>query len=182
MPHSSSSWCQSAELRASREHSRPSTIPARLRDTSATSCWKPSRSAAEAPEWPWSMSITVIWAAAQPSAIALPRRSYWRTADSVLCRTCLRLDWRTYGKAVLARWAAVTFEEAVSVSTGAPSPPRDGTGSGWKDRSGAGQRDGEPGQAWMSSVVTGPGSTARGRGAVAALDDVRVLAGPGAGV
>src|SRR5215471_13796519 len=28
MPHSSRSWCQSAELRASREHSRPSTIPA----------------------------------------------------------------------------------------------------------------------------------------------------------
>ena len=42
------------------------------------------------------MSMTVIWPAAQPSAIARPRRSYWRIADSVLCRTCLRLDWRTY--------------------------------------------------------------------------------------
>ena len=42
------------------------------------------------------MSITVIWSAAQPSAIALPRRSYWRIADSVLWMTCLRLDWRTY--------------------------------------------------------------------------------------
>ena len=100
----------------------------------------------EAPDWPWSMSITVIWSAAQPSAIALPRRSYWRIADSVLFRTCLRVDWRTYSRAVLARWAAVTFEEAVSVSTGAPSPPRDGAGSGRKDGSGAGQRDGEPGQ------------------------------------
>jgi hypothetical protein len=30
------------------------------------------------------MSITVIWSAAQPSAIARPRRSYWRIADSVL--------------------------------------------------------------------------------------------------
>ena len=32
----------------------------------------------------WSMSITLIWSSAQPSAIARPRRSYWRTADSVL--------------------------------------------------------------------------------------------------
>ena len=30
------------------------------------------------------MSITLIWSSAQPSAIARPRRSYWRTADSVL--------------------------------------------------------------------------------------------------
>ena len=118
IPQSSSSWCQSAELRASREHSRPSTIPARPSDTSATSCWKPSRSAAMAPDWPWSMSITVIWLASQPSAIALPRRSYWRTADSVLWMTCLRLDWRTYKSAVLERWAAVTFDAAVSGSIG----------------------------------------------------------------
>jgi hypothetical protein len=95
MAQISSSWCQSALLRASREHSRPSTIPARPSDTSATICWNPSRPAAEAPEWPWSMSITVIWSAAQPSAIALPRRSYWRIADSVLWMTCLRLDCRT---------------------------------------------------------------------------------------
>src|SRR6266568_7990768 len=87
MPHSSSSWCQSAELRASREHSRP-------------------------------------------SAIALPRRSYWRTADSVLLMTCLRVDWRIYSRAVLARWAAVTFEDGVSVSTGAPSPPGGGRDQG----------------------------------------------------
>ena len=96
MAQISRSWCQSALLRASREHSRPSTIPARPSDTSATSCWNPSRSAALAPERPWSMSITVIWLAAQPSAIALPRRSYWRIADSVLCRTCLSVDWRIY--------------------------------------------------------------------------------------
>ena len=64
------------------------------------------------------MSITVIWSAAQPSAIALPRRSYWRIADSVLWMTCLRLDWRTYKSAVLARWAAVTFDAAVSGSIG----------------------------------------------------------------
>src|SRR6266704_3245611 len=96
MPHSSRSWCQSAELRASREHSRPSTIPALPRDTSATSCWNPSRSAADAPEWPWPVPVTVIWSPAQPSATALPRRSYWRIADSVLLSTCLRVDWQTY--------------------------------------------------------------------------------------
>jgi hypothetical protein len=38
----------------------------------------------------------VIWSAAQPSAVALPRRSYCRIADSVLRMTCLRLDWRMY--------------------------------------------------------------------------------------
>jgi hypothetical protein len=62
------------------------------------------------------MSITVIWLASQPRLIALPRRSYWRIADSVLWMTCLRLDWRTYKKAVLDRWAAVTFDAAVSGS------------------------------------------------------------------
>ena len=45
------------------------------------------------------MSITVTWSAAQPSAIALPRRSYWRSADSVLRMTCLSVDWRTYSSA-----------------------------------------------------------------------------------
>src|SRR5208282_6541991 len=155
IPQSSRSWCQSAELRASREHSSPSTIPARPSDTSATSCWKPSRSAALAPDWPWSMSITVIWLASQPSAIALPRRSYWRMADSVLWRTCLRLDWRTYKSAVLDRWAAVTLDAAVSGIIGSPSGVsglrgRAGDGSGERDgRQGAdelgGYGDGEPG-------------------------------------
>src|SRR6516162_2947401 len=138
MAHSSSSWCQSALLRASREHSRPSTIPARPSDTSATSCWKPSRSAADAPDWPWSMSITVIWSAAQPRLIALPRRSYWRIADSVLWMTCLRLDWRTYKKAVLDRWAAVTFDAAVSGGIGSPSQ----MSSRLRGRAGGGERDG----------------------------------------
>src|SRR6266567_1702414 len=138
MAHSSGSWCQSALLRASREHSRPSTIPALPRDTSATSCWKPSRSAALAPEWPWSMPVTVIWLASQPSAIALPRRSYWRIADSVLWMTCLRLDWRTYKSAVLDRWAAVTFDAAVSGSIGSPSQMSGRLGG----RAGGGERDG----------------------------------------
>src|SRR5260370_613022 len=138
MPNSSSRWCQSAELGARREHSRPSTIPARPSDTSATICWKPSRSAADAPDWPWSTSITVIWRASQPSAIALPRRSYWRTADSVLWMTCLRLDWRTYKIAVLDRWAAVTFDAAVSGSIGSPSQ----MSSRLRGRAGGGERDG----------------------------------------
>ena len=42
----SSSRCQSVELRASRETSSPSTMPARPSPTSATSFWKPSRSVA----------------------------------------------------------------------------------------------------------------------------------------
>src|SRR6516165_7895066 len=130
MPHSSRSWCQSAELRASREHSSPSTIPARPRDTSATRCWKPSRSAAEAPEWPWSTSITVIWLESQPSAIALPRRSYWRRADSVLWMTCLSDDWRTYKSAGLERCAAVTFDGAVPVSMGFSLSSCSGGGEG----------------------------------------------------
>ena len=44
----SSSRCQSALLRARRDTSRPSTIPARPMPTSATRRWKPSRSAEEA--------------------------------------------------------------------------------------------------------------------------------------
>jgi hypothetical protein len=36
MPHSSRSWCQSAELRASREHSSPRTSPARASASSVT--------------------------------------------------------------------------------------------------------------------------------------------------
>ena len=47
-----SSRCQSALLRARRETSRPSTIPARPMPTSATRRWNPSRSAADAPDWP----------------------------------------------------------------------------------------------------------------------------------
>jgi hypothetical protein len=31
----------------------------------------------------WSVSMTMIWVAVQPSAIARPRRSYWRWVDSV---------------------------------------------------------------------------------------------------
>jgi len=104
------------------------------------------------------MSITVIWLAAQPSAIALPRRSYWRIADSVLWMTCLRLDWRTYSRAVLDRWVAVTFEEAVSVNTDAPSP---GIAGGQVPASATAS----PARAWTSSVATGPGSWPGGRAA-----------------
>ena len=75
MAQISSSRCQSALLRASRDTSRPSTIPARPMPTSATRRWKPSRSAAEAPDWPWSVSMVTICSAGQPSATArLPQR------------------------------------------------------------------------------------------------------------
>ena len=42
------------------------------------------------------MSMTMIWSLLQPNAIARPRRSYCRSVDSVLVRTCLIVDWRTY--------------------------------------------------------------------------------------
>ena len=87
MAQISSSRCQSALLRASRDTSRPSTIPARPMPTSATRRWKPSRSAAEAPERPWSVSMVTIRSACQPSAIAFCRSAYWRVADSVLVST-----------------------------------------------------------------------------------------------
>src|ERR1019366_10629363 len=149
---------------ASREHSRPRTIPARPRETSATSCWNPSRSAAEAPEWPWSRSMTVIGPAGQPSAIALPRRSYWRIADSVLLMTCLRVDCRIYSRAVLDRWAAVTFDETVSVSTGTPFPER------LRGVQVPASATASPARAWMSSVVTGPGGWAAGADAGVVLE------------
>ena len=37
----------------------------------------------------WSTSMTMIWSLLQPNAIARPRRSYCRSVDSVLLRTCL---------------------------------------------------------------------------------------------
>ncbi len=75
---SSSSRCQSVELRARRETSRPSTMPARPRPTSVTSRWKPSRSTAEAPERPRSESMTTTCSADHPSAMARSRSAYWR--------------------------------------------------------------------------------------------------------
>src|SRR6266568_6797331 len=56
--------------------------------TSATRRWKPARSAAEAPDWPWSVSIVTICSTGQPNATAFCRSTYWRAADSVLVRTC----------------------------------------------------------------------------------------------
>ena len=63
-------------------------------------------------------------------------------------------------RAVLARWAAVTFEEAVSVSTGAPSPLRAGRDRGGRADQVPASATASPARAWTSSVVTGPGSPA----------------------
>ena len=60
--------------------------------------------------------------------------------------TCLRLDWRTYSRAALARWAAVTFDDAVSVNTGCSFPAPGRAGSRGGQGSGAGERDGDGGQ------------------------------------
>src|SRR6266511_2274642 len=92
----SDSRCQSALLRASRETSRPSTMPARPMPTSATSRWKPSRPWAEAPERPRSSSITITCSAGQPNATARSRSAYWRSVEVVFSTTCRRVDWRTY--------------------------------------------------------------------------------------
>ncbi len=88
--------CQSALSRASLEHSSPSTMPARPRETSPTSCWNPARSAAEVPDEPWSTSMTWICSGGQPSATARPFRSYCRRVDSVLCITWCIVDCRMY--------------------------------------------------------------------------------------
>src|SRR6478735_11123127 len=77
--------------------------------TSATSRWNPSRSVADAPDWPWSESMVTTWSAGQPRAIARCRNAYCRFADSVLVSTCRSVDCRTYRNAVRARWVLVTL-------------------------------------------------------------------------
>ena len=57
--HSSSSWCQSRPVRASRDISMPRTTPTRTIVTSATSLAKPFRESAVAADTPRSSSITV---------------------------------------------------------------------------------------------------------------------------
>src|SRR5271157_601927 len=84
---SSSSRCQSVLLRASRDTSNPSTIPTRPRLTSVTRRWKPSRSAAPAPDCPRSQSMTTIRSSGQPSATARSRNPYWRWVLSVFSNT-----------------------------------------------------------------------------------------------
>src|SRR5258708_1267260 len=54
--------------------------------------------------------------------------------------TCLRLDWRTYKRAVLERWAAVTFDAAVSGSIEASFSGNSGLGG--RAGGGPGERDG----------------------------------------
>jgi hypothetical protein len=53
-------------------------IPALPTPTSATSRWKPSRSTAEAPDRPRSLSIVMMRSSVQPSAMARSRRAYCR--------------------------------------------------------------------------------------------------------
>src|SRR5271166_2737471 len=83
MAQISNSRCQSALLRASRDTSRPSTIPARPMPTSATRCWNPSRSAAEAPDWPWSVSMVTIRSPGLPWRL-IGQRLHARTAGDIV--------------------------------------------------------------------------------------------------
>jgi len=71
----SSSRCQSALFLASLETSSPITMPARPSPTSVTSRRNPSRHAADAPDSPWSESITTMRSSDQPSAVARERRA-----------------------------------------------------------------------------------------------------------
>ena len=82
--HNSRSLCQSVELRASRDTSRPSTIPTRPRLTSVTSRWKPSRSAALAPDCPSRCRSRRRDQAASPAPQRVPVA---HTADE--CSRCL---------------------------------------------------------------------------------------------
>lgn len=106
---SSSSRCQSALLRARRETSSPSTMPACPIATSVTKCWKPSRPAACAPDRPRSLSITCTRSIGQPRATARSRSAYWRLVLSVFSNTWRSDDWRTYRNASRRRWSAPIF-------------------------------------------------------------------------
>src|SRR6266567_892672 len=117
--HSSINRCQSVELRANRETSSPKTIPARPMLTSVTSFWKPSRSDADAPDCPRSLSITTICCASHPKAAARSRIAYCRFVLSVFSKTCRRVDCRTYRYALRARCSGRTFSY-LSLSTGTP--------------------------------------------------------------
>ena len=108
---------QSALLRASREDSSDSTIPALPSPTSATRSEKPLRPWAEAPERPRSSSTTTIWCSAQPSSPGTP-------GQVVLPEQALgvadRLDQR--------RLADIDIGVALQVGSGRlshrPAPPR----------------------------------------------------------
>src|SRR6478609_8997256 len=119
----SNSRCQSALFRASRDTSRPRTIPALPMPTSATRRWNPSRSTVDAAECPWSVSMVMIWLSGQPNAIARCRSAYCRVADSVLVSTCRRVDCRTYRYAIRVRCEFVTFDAVCAVSTLTGSHP-----------------------------------------------------------
>ena len=91
----SSRWCQSLDFLASRDTSRPITIPAFPIPASLTSRRKPARSTDRAPDCPRSESITSMLSAGQPRAMARSRSAYWRSVLSVFSTTCRRVDCRT---------------------------------------------------------------------------------------
>ena len=112
----SSSRCQSALFLARRETSSPITIPARPSPTSVTSCRKPSLHAADAPDSPWSESITTIRSSVQPSASARPRSAYCRFVLSTFSITCFIDDCRMYRYAPRSRWCDWTLSDSFMAS------------------------------------------------------------------
>jgi hypothetical protein len=110
----SSNRDRSADERASREISNPKIAPTSPRQTRDTNSRNPSRPCAVRPERPRSQSITSTALRAQPNATASSARAYCRAVDSVLSRTCARLDWRTYTIAARSRCDAWIFDRLLT--------------------------------------------------------------------
>jgi len=91
----SSTWYQSVLLRARRDTSRPTMMPALPRPTAATRSVKPSRPAVLAADRARSSSMTLIWSSPQPSSIAYRRSSYCKASDPVFSWVWVKVDWRT---------------------------------------------------------------------------------------
>src|SRR5918996_2382175 len=105
IPARSSSRYQSALERASRDTSRPNTIPTRPRAMSAVIRAKPERAVPAEPETPRSSSITSTARRDQPNSTARSTSAYWRSVDSTLRSVWPGVDWRTYTTAARPRWA-----------------------------------------------------------------------------
>ena len=115
-PHRSSSRYQSALLRASRETSRPSTIPTWPSATSAARRANPT-----ALDCPRAREAEVLvdhlHLLAREAELDAPARRARTGAsvDSTLRSSCAGVDWRTYTNACRRRCDAVSFERSLTV-------------------------------------------------------------------
>src|SRR6516165_123249 len=111
--HRSSSWCQSAEERASREVSSARISPTCPSPTSATNSLNPKRPSVDAPERPRSSSTTDTDTGGQPSSIARCLSAYCRARDSWFRSSCVGVDWRTYTTARRRRCCSVILPRSL---------------------------------------------------------------------